>query len=191
LTSIGNRNATEQPILTTRGDSPLIDDLDARFIALLAAEPRLGMVACARRLGVARGTAIARLERLLASGVVRGFGPEIDPAALGYTVTAFTTLEIQQGRGGSVAGDLAQVPEVLEAHTITGPGDVLCRVVARSNAHLQQVIDRVLAIEGIERASTVIALSQRVPQRVLPLVAQASRHDAGTTTSGRPRRDSG
>jgi DNA-binding Lrp family transcriptional regulator len=143
------------------------------------------MVECARRLGVARGTTIARLERLLASGVVRGFGPEVDPAALGYAVTAFTTLEIEQGRGESVAGDLSQVPEVLEAHTITGPGDVLCRVVARSNAHLQQVIDQVLAIEGIERASTVIALSQRVPQRVLPLVAQASRERASRRARGR------
>jgi DNA-binding Lrp family transcriptional regulator len=151
------------------------------LISLLAAEPRLGMVECARRLGVARGTAIARLERLLASGVVRGLGPEIDPAALGYTVTAFTTLEIQQGRGESVAGDLSEVPEVLEAHTITGPGDVLCRVVARSNGHLQQVIDRVLAIDGIERASTVIALSQRVPQRVLPLVAEATLERVGST----------
>ena len=59
---------------------------------------------------------------------------------------------------------------MLEAFTITGAGDMWCRVVARSNADLQRVIDAVLADVGIVRSSTVIALATQIPHRVLPLV---------------------
>jgi DNA-binding Lrp family transcriptional regulator len=152
-----------------------IDALDARLIALLSAEPRIGVLECSRRLGVARGTVQARLDRLQARGVVRGFGPQVDPAAFGYTVEAFATLEIRQAGGHDpVAARLSAIAEVLEAHTITGPGDLLCRVVARSNQDLQRVIDAVVDVEGVERCSTVIVLATPVPYRVLPLVARAT-----------------
>jgi DNA-binding Lrp family transcriptional regulator len=152
-----------------------IDDLDARLIALLAAEPRIGILECARRLQVARGTAQARLDKLVARGVILGYGPDVSPAALGYIVTAFVTLEIRQSRGHDpVAHHLATIPEVLEVHTISGGGDLLCRIVARSNADLQRVIDQVVSYDQIVRASTIIALSEQIPYRVLPLVAAAA-----------------
>ncbi|WP_184937705.1 Lrp/AsnC family transcriptional regulator [Kitasatospora kifunensis] len=162
-----------------------IDALDGRLIALLAQEPRIGVLECSRRLQVARGTVQARLDRLQARGVIGGFGPEVEPAALGYPVTAFATLEISQGQGADARAHLAAVPEVLELHTITGQGDMLCRIVARSNADLQRVIDRVVGFDSIMRASTAIALENPVPYRVLPLVAQAAAEGAhGTAESG-------
>lgn len=151
-----------------------IDVLDGQLIKLLADEPRIGMLEASRRLGVARGTAQARLDRLRANGVIRGFGPQVDPAALGYPVTAFATLEIKQGQGADVRAHLAGVPEVLELHTTTGHGDMLCRLVARSNADLQRVIDRVVGFDGIMRASTAIVMENPVPLRIIPLVEQAA-----------------
>lgn len=151
-----------------------MDVLDRNLIELFAAEPRVGVLEASRRLGVARGTVQARLDRLVATGVVRGWGPDLDPAALGHPVTAFLTLEIRQAAGGEAAHDavgrhLAAIPEVIEAHTTTGAGDVWARVVARSNADLQRVIDRVLDDQRVVRCSTVIALAEQVPHRVLPL----------------------
>ena len=149
----------------------MIDALDARLIALLRAEPRIGVLEASRRLGVARGTVQARLDGLYARGVIREFGPQVDPAALGYGVTAFVTLEISQPRGHDVLTQhLAAIPEVLEAHTITGSGDVLLRIVARSNADLQRVIDEIVRADGIMRSSSVIALEAQVHYRVDPLV---------------------
>ena len=154
----------------------MIDELDARLIELLTGEPRVGMLEASRRLGVARGTVQARLDRLQARGVVTGYGPDVDPAALDHAVTAFVTLEIRQAGGHDpVAERLAAIPEVLEVHTITGAGDMLCRVVARTNADLQRVIDAIVGAEGVVRASTVIALATPVPYRVLPLVRTAAR----------------
>jgi DNA-binding Lrp family transcriptional regulator len=155
-----------------------LDDLDGRLITELAASPRAGVLELARRLSVARGTVQARLDKLVARGVITGFGPDIALPPIGYEVEAFTTLDIAQGRLQDVVDHLRDIPEVLEAHSISGPGDLHCRVVARTNAHLQEVINRVLEVQGIVRTTTVIALSSQVPYRVLPLVeAVAARAD--------------
>jgi|SRR5208282_3432881 len=153
----------------------MIDGLDARLIDLLAARPRIGVLDASRRLGVARGTVQARLDRLRSRGIVTGFGPDVEPAAIGYRVTAFVTLEIRQAGGHDpVTARLALIAEVLEAHTITGSGDMLCRVVARDNADLQRVIDAIVDVPGVVRTSTVIALAAPVKYRVLPLVHAAA-----------------
>lgn len=154
-----------------------MDELDLRVIDLFTAEPRVGVLEASRRLGVARGTVQARLDRLTARGVVTSWGPQLSPEALGHPVTAFLTLEIHQAGAerahDAVGSHLAAIPEVLEVHTTTGAGDLLARVVARSNDDLQRVIDAVLAHPLITRSSTVIALATQVPHRVLPL-ARAS-----------------
>lgn len=125
----------------------------------------------ARQLEVARGTVQARMEKLQQRGVITGFGPDVDLRSIGYDVVAFVTLEIAQGALESVVAHLATIPEVLEVHTTTGPGDLLCRVVAPTNDDLQPLIGRMLASGGIERTTTQIALTEQIPYRVLPLVA--------------------
>jgi DNA-binding Lrp family transcriptional regulator len=165
-------------------DPGQIDRLDAALIGLLAAEPRVGVLEASRRLGVARGTVQARLDRMHDRGVITGYGPEVDPAALGYEVTAFITLEIRQAGGHDpVAERLSAISEVLEVHTITGPGDMLCRVVARTNADLQRVLDAIVSTEGVVRSATLISLAAQVPYRVLPLVAAAAAAAAAAATS--------
>lgn len=158
-----------------------IDALDARLIDLLAREPRIGVLEASRRLGVARATVQARLDRMVERGVITGFGPDVDPAALGFGVTALVTLEIRQAGGHDpVAEHLARIPEVLEAYTITGAGDMFCRIVARTNADLQRVIDLMVDHPGVVRTSTVIALATQIRYRVLPLVHQAGEYSRDT-----------
>lgn len=156
-------------------DTIPVDTIDAAILDLFAAEPRIGVLEASRRLKLARGTVQARLDKMAARGIVTGWGPDVDTTALGFPVTAFVTLEIVQSGHNEIGRRLADIPEVLEVHTITGSGDLLCRVVARSNADLQRVIDQVVGTEGIGRTSTVIALATQVPHRVLPLVATAAR----------------
>jgi DNA-binding Lrp family transcriptional regulator len=152
----------------------LLDDLDGRLIRALADHPRVGILELARMLGVARGTVQARLDKLRQRGVVTGFGPDVDLERIGYGVLAFTSIEIAQGRLTDVVAHLDDIPEVLEVHATTGQGDLHCRVVARTNEQLQQVVNRILEVQGINRTTTVIALSEQIPFRVLPLVAIAA-----------------
>jgi DNA-binding Lrp family transcriptional regulator len=156
-----------------------VDGIDSKLIEIFANEPRLGVLEASRRLGIARGTVQARLDKLTAAGVITGWGPDLSPEAIGFPVTAFLTLEIRQGSGGSVgheavAAHLAKIPEVLEAYTITGVGDMWARVVARSNTDLQRVIDQVLTEPSIDRSTTVIALATQIPHRVVPLARAAA-----------------
>jgi DNA-binding Lrp family transcriptional regulator len=156
-----------------------VDEIDSKLIEIFANEPRLGVLEASRRLGIARGTVQARLDKLTAAGVITGWGPDLSPEAIGFPVTAFLTLEIRQGSGGSVgheavAAHLARIPEVLEAYTITGVGDMWARVVARSNTDLQRVIDQVLTEPSIDRSTTVIALATQIPHRVVPLARAAA-----------------
>lgn len=152
-----------------------VDEVDVRLLRLLDEDPHIGVLGASRALGVARGTVQSRLDKLVARGVIASFAPSLDPAALGYPVMAFTTLEIRQGTGGGpVVEHLTTVPEVLEAHTITGSGDLLCRIVARDNADLQRVIDVVVAHPLVERSSTLIALSTRIPYRTQALLGRAA-----------------
>ena len=149
-----------------------IDRLDASLLELFTAEPRIGVLEAARRVGAARGTVQARLDRMQRTGVIADLAPTIDPAALGYPVTAFLSLEIAQGRGrGDVTAHLTAIPEVIEVHTITGSADLLVRLVSRSNADLQRVIDDVVRDPAVLRTSTVIALDNPVPRRTAPLIA--------------------
>lgn len=147
-----------------------IDALDARLIRAIAETPRAGVMELARQLEVARGTVQARLDKMRDRGVVTGFGPDLDLHTLGYEVLAFVTLEIAQGSLASIVTHLGTIPEVLEVHTTTGGGDLMCRVVAPTNAELQEVIGRMLDSEGIQRATTHVALTQQLPYRVLPLI---------------------
>ena len=162
-----------------------LDRLDADIIELLTVNPRIGLVEVARRLGVARGTVQARLTKLADRGAVTGHGPEVDPARIGYPVLAFVFLEIAQGRLAEAVATLEAIPEVLEAHGTTGPRDIICRVVARDNGHLQEIINEILHSPSVRRSTSYIAMSTQIAPRRLPLVrAAAGVRSAHPTSAG-------
>ena len=152
---------------------PSFDHLDARLIATLRANPRIGLLEVARQLGVARGTVQARLAKLESSGVITGHGPEVDTGKLGYPISAFVLIELAQGRLGEAVKMMEAIPEVLEADGVSGPHDLICRVVARDTEHLQQVVNELLRTPAIQRCTSYIVLSRQVPPRTGPLVAAA------------------
>jgi DNA-binding Lrp family transcriptional regulator len=147
-----------------------MDEIDRKLLALLPEVTRPSMVELARRAGVARGTAQARIDRLIETGVIDGFGAKLHLDGLGYVVTAFVSMEISQGSGSNIVSALENIPEVLEVHKATGSGDLLVRVVARSNAHLHDLIESLLAHDGVMRTQTTLILHtavQRGPDSVL------------------------
>ncbi|MFD5325475.1 Lrp/AsnC family transcriptional regulator [Streptomyces sp. NPDC127092] len=152
-----------------------VDELDTRILRLLIEQPRTSVREYARILGVARGTVQARIDRLERDGVITATGPVLSPAALGHPVLAFVHIEVTQGHLDEVGDALATVPEIVEAFSITGGGDLLTRVVARDAGHLEDVIQRLIQLPGVVRTRTEIALRERVPHRLLPLVEAVGR----------------
>ncbi|CCH87651.1 Transcriptional regulator, AsnC family [Modestobacter italicus] len=160
---------TQEAPMTT--DGARLDTLDLALLRALTEHPKAGALELSRRLGVARGTVQARLQRLEDTGVVTGYGPDVDLAAAGFGVQAFVTLEIAQGALEDLTAELAAMPGVLEAHATTGSGDVLCRVAARSHGDLQRTLLQLGRSGSVVRSTSVVALSELVPLRTLPLLA--------------------
>lgn len=161
-----------------------IDTLDAQLLGLLRDRPRIGLVEAARMLGVARGTVQARLDKLQRTGVVIGYGPDIDVRKLGFPILAFVTIQLQQGRLEEAIAVLREVPEVIEVHGTTGPEDLLCRVATRDTEHLQLVLGRLLASHAVQRTSTHIVLTEQITFRTAPLVSMAANAGQQVPNSG-------
>lgn len=148
----------------------VLDGLDATLLRALTRAPRATVQALAATAGAARNTVHARLSRFEDEGVLRSFESRIDPAALGYPLTAFISLTLQQQRLDEVGEALAGIPEVLEVHGLSGGTDLLARVVARDADDLYRIAGRILAIGGVERTETSLAMRHMVPFRVAPLL---------------------
>ena len=157
---------------------PDLDALDLALLTALRENPRSGALALSRLTRVARATVESRLSRLERSGVITGYGPDIDVAAAGFTVLAFVTLEIAQGALDRVKSDLAAIPAVLEAYAVTGSADMICKVAATSHADLQQTLLRIDSSPSVARSTSAIALSTVIAPRDLPLLTS---RDPGTT----------
>jgi DNA-binding Lrp family transcriptional regulator len=172
-------------------DKRTLDALDVALLDALRRHPRAGALELSRITGVARATVSARLQRLEDAGVVTGYGPDVDVAAAGFGVHAFVTLEIAQGAIEDVQRDLENIPGLLEAHATTGSGDVLCRVAARSHEALQQTLVDLNRSATVVRSTSVVALSQIVPWRTLPLLESAAAPGAGRSAMNRREDPSG
>ncbi|SDI04261.1 DNA-binding transcriptional regulator, Lrp family [Sinosporangium album] len=150
-----------------------IDELDSRLLVTMRANPRIGLTELARLLGVARGTVQARVDKLMAREVITDFGPTIAPEAVGYPILGFVSLQIAQGRLAEAVEALREVPEILEVYGTSGQADLLCRAVARSTSHLQDIIALILASPAVQRTDTTIVLSDQIPYRIDPLLKAA------------------
>lgn len=151
-----------------------LDRLDIALLTALREHPRAGALELSRRLQVARATVQARLQRLEASGVVAGYGPDVDLEAAGVQLTAFVTLEIAQGALDEVAAELDALPTILEAYMTTGSADVVCKVGASSHADLQETLLELNRSSSVVRSTSVVVLGTVVPPRVLPLLARSA-----------------
>jgi DNA-binding Lrp family transcriptional regulator len=152
-----------------------LDALDVDLLRALHDTPRAGVLELSRQLEVARGTVQARLDRLERTGVITGYGPDVDLAAAGFGVQAFVTLEIAQGELDDLRTELSALPAVLEAYATTGSADVLCRLAAASHEDLQQTLLELNRLPLVSRSTSVVVLSVVVAPRTLPLLRRHPR----------------
>lgn len=148
-----------------------IDETDQRIIVALRRKPRTSVSELSRLLSLARGTVHSRLDRLEHRGVITGYGPDLDLAAAGYPVRAFTTLSIAQGHHDRVVDMLRSKPQILEVHTVTGPGDLLVKIAARSNDDLHKVLQAISSIVEVSHSTTQLALASPVLRSGADLLA--------------------
>lgn len=147
-----------------------VDRTDARILRELERDARATVMALAQRLTLSRNTVQARLARLESRGVLRSFGARIDPAALGYPIAAIVSVVVRQQMLTEVSEALAEVPEVLEVFGMTGPTDLLVRIVAADADDLYRIAARILAMQGVDRTDTALVMRRLVEYRISPLL---------------------
>lgn len=151
---------------------PDLDATDRRILLALEDDPRVPVVLLATRLGLARGTVQARLERLGADGALLPNSVRVPPEAVGRSLRAIITAELDQTEFPAAMDSLSRIAEVLECAAISGPSDLFLQVVARSPDDLYRVSQEILACPGIRRTSTSIVMRDLIPFRTTPLLTE-------------------
>jgi len=147
-----------------------IDRLDAEILRLLTADARAGVAEMAERLSVSRNTIQLRMNRLVDQGILKGFRPVIDLAAIGMPVEALISVELDQRLLGPIVRGLAQLPEVLEVKIQAGREDILVHVAIASLEALQVLTASIVAIDGVRKTNSTFSVATPVPFRVQPLL---------------------
>jgi DNA-binding Lrp family transcriptional regulator len=132
-----------------------VDDVDRRILAELTKDGRLSVRALAERVHISRANAYARVNQLLADGVITGFSADLDPERAGFGTSAYVMLTIQQNTWREVSAAISQLPYIEHFALVGGDFDVLALVRAPDNAALRHVVlERIQEIEGVRGTRT-------------------------------------
>jgi DNA-binding Lrp family transcriptional regulator len=156
------------------GTMPHLDTTDTRMLIALTEDPRSTVVALAEKLGISRNTAQARMARLEAAHAFLPFDRRINPAAMGYSLTAIISVHVQQRMLAAIVEELAGIPEIVQAHGLSGNTDLLLVVVCVDAEDLFRVNGRIRDCAGVERTESSLVMSELIPFRMKPLLERGT-----------------
>ncbi|PTB17761.1 AsnC family transcriptional regulator [Trinickia symbiotica] len=139
-----------------------LDELDRNLIALLQANARESVANLARRLGVARTTVLARLERLERNQVIAGYGVRLGQDVLDASINAYVGIILAPKYGPDVQKRLGKMPEIQLLCAVSGEFDYVAWLRADSPERLNELLDQIGALEGVERTTTSIILARKI-----------------------------
>lgn len=143
-----------------------VDHVDRKLLLALSADARTSLADLARLVGLSAPSVADRLRRLEERGVVKGYGVEVEPAALGLPLAAWLRIRPVPGNLHKVAGLLDEMQEIVECDRITGEDCFIAKAHLASVGALEQLIDR---INPYAMTNTSIIQSSPVPRRLPPL----------------------
>ncbi len=139
-----------------------LDDVDHALLALLRENARASTAELGRKLGLSRTTVQSRLQRLERRRVVAGYTVVVDEEAESQLVRAHVLITAAPKQGGAIEAALRRVPQLRLLHSVSGPFDFIAVLAAGSIGELDTLIDRIGALEGVERTTSAIVLSTRI-----------------------------
>ncbi len=149
-------------------EANLLDDTNLLILRDLRADGRIGMAELGRRIGMSAPAVAERVQRLERAGVITGYRAELDPAALGFPVSAVVRIRPSPGQLQRIPEIARETAEVGECYRITGEDCYLLRLYLRSIDELEDVLDRFTPY-GL--TTTSIIHSMPVPRRGPPIEA--------------------
>ena len=143
-------------------DKKTISDSDRALLSILSENARAQTATIARRLGLSRTTVQAKIERLERDGIIAGYGVRLSDAYESGMVKAHVLITIAPKSLARVTAELHAVQEVKLLHSVSGGFDLIAIVAARSIAELDDIVDRIGHVDGVERTLSSIILSTRI-----------------------------
>lgn len=145
-----------------------IDNLDREIMQALLENARTPYTDIAHKLIVSPGTIHVRMKKLEKLGVVLGTELIIDPAKLGYDLTAFIGIFLEKSVNyKDVIPELKKIEEITEAYYTTGGYSIFVKIVCTNTTHLRTVLnEKIQAVAGIQRTETMISLEQSIRRKV-------------------------
>lgn len=134
---------------------------DERLIALLREDARASTAQIARRLGLSRTTVQSRIDRLERQGVIRGYTVRLREGYDQDRIRAHIMITVLPKKMATVVRALAEMPEVRALHSVSGPFDLVALGVASDVGAMDELTDRIGAVDGVERTSSAIILSTK------------------------------
>ena len=138
-----------------------IDDTDRDLIALLQDNARAPVATLARRMGLARTTVQARLDRLEAAGVIAGYALRLGAEA-GAALRATVLLSVEPRAGAAVLARLKSLREVRRVHTTSGRFDLIVTLEADTTEALDATLDRIGEARGVRGSESLIHLATKL-----------------------------
>lgn len=146
--------------LTTLGLMALLDDIDLRIARELQRDCKQPLARLGEAVGLSAPSVLERVRKLEQAGVIRAYEARLDPRAVGLDITAFVQVAINFPRNiAAFEKHVAEMPEVMECHHVTGGSTLLMKVRVRNTDALEALISRIRIIDGVERTETMVVLS--------------------------------
>lgn len=145
--------------------SPL-DRIDAAILRELSSDARIPRAELARRVGLSAPSVGDRIRRLEDTGVIAGYGVQIDPAKLGYSLTLVIRARPLPGEMQNMIEAIKATPQIVSCDRISGDDCFIARAHVRDVLEMEAVIDRIVPF-GATNSSVV--QSAPVPARMVAL----------------------
>ena len=142
------------------------DKVDAAILRALQMNGRQSIADLARSISMSHSATAERIRRMEEAGVISGYGAQVNPERLGFAILAYLRLRYPSSIYEPLHELLADTPEVIEAHHVTGDDCFIMKVVATSMKHLEQVSGRIGALGSV--TTSVVYSSPLSPRPLLP-----------------------
>jgi len=143
-----------------------VDDIDNRLLSELANDARASVSTLGRRLGLARTTVQARIEKLERTGVIAGYTVKLGEVARRDRIKATVLVVFDPRSSPQVVQRLKQIPEVEVAHSSSGRFDMILQLATRNTSRLDEILDAIGMIPGVRSSESLIHLSTKIDRPV-------------------------
>ncbi|MDM9622843.1 AsnC family transcriptional regulator [Rhizobium sp. AC44/96] len=139
-----------------------VSEKDRQLLSLLSENARMPVATLAKRLALSRTTVQARLERLERDGIIAGYAVRLSDEYASSLIRAHILITIAPKALSQVVASLERVKAVTALHSVSGSFDLIAIIAAPSIAQLDDLIDQIGTIDGVERTLSSIVLSTRI-----------------------------